>query len=424
MSGNAEIIFTGDELLRGDIVNTNQAFLGEKLLDIGILTTRAVCVPDSLEAIAGEIKDSLRRRPRVTILSGGLGPTDDDLTREAVAEALEAPLEHHEELLRQIEELFASRGFPMSDTNRKQAMLPRGATAIPFAGTAPGFHLQRGETTVVALPGVPWELEQMWNNTVQPLLEPPQPEASGALPSSARPRDESHQVRRIRTFGLGESSLAELLSDFDWQDPRAAIGTRANLEGVSLILRGLDTIEGRDYMDRVQATVLSLLGKHVYSTAGESLPEVAGRLLASAGLTISTAESCTGGLLGKLLTDVSGSSGYFMGGVISYDNRVKAEMLGVSTTLLETYGAVSPRVAAAMAEGAARILNTNCALSTTGVAGPSGGTVEKPVGMVFLGSVVNGATEVEELRLFGTRDQIRTRAAYAALNHLRRRLTR
>ncbi|MBC7292638.1 MAG: competence/damage-inducible protein A, partial [Thermoleophilia bacterium] len=166
----AELIFTGDELLRGDSLNTNQAYLGEKLLDLGIFTTHALSVVDNLTAITAAIRAALARRPLVLILSGGLGPTADDLTREAVAAALGRPLEHHEYLLEQIRRRFAERGLTMADSNRKQASLPQGAQPIPIAGTAPGFYVRHGETMVVALPGVPWELEAMWTGTVEPLL--------------------------------------------------------------------------------------------------------------------------------------------------------------------------------------------------------------------------------------------------------------
>ena len=169
MASHGEMIFTGDELLRGDALNTNQVFLGEKLLDLGIFATQALCIADDLHAIASAIGESLAREPLVLVLSGGLGPTDDDLTREAVAEALGVPLEQHEDLLEKIREKFESRGYVMGDSNRKQALLPQGAAPIPISGTAPGFTIRRGRTLIAALPGVPWELMEMWTGTVEPL---------------------------------------------------------------------------------------------------------------------------------------------------------------------------------------------------------------------------------------------------------------
>lgn len=418
MGDSAEMIFSGDELLRGDTVNTNQPYLGERLLNLGIFATHALCVTDDLAAMVAAIEHSLARSPVVLVLSGGLGPTEDDLTREAVAAALGRPLEHHEDLLEQIRARFASRGFVMGDSNRKQASIPRGSSAIPLAGTAPGFCVQHGETLVVALPGVPWELKKMWEETVEPLLQ-----ARGAALTSAGP-SHAQAVRRIRTFGIGESMLAEMLAEFDWRDPEATIGTRAHLDGVTVILRGKASALGEQRLDAVQQRIHDLLGDRVYGKDADELPEIIGGLLRSAGLTVAVAESCTGGLVGKRFTDIPGSSAYFLGGVTAYDNRVKTGMLGVPASLLTEKGAVSEEVAAAMAEGVCRVLGADCALSTTGVAGPDGATETKPVGLVYIGSVVGGVTVVEQVRMPGQRDQVRERAAYAALDLLRRRLQR
>jgi nicotinamide-nucleotide amidase len=418
------MIFSGDELLRGDTLNTNQSYLGERLLDLGIFATHALCVTDDLAAMVEAIRSGLARRPVVLVLSGGLGPTEDDLTREAVAEALDRPLEHRDDLLDEIKARFAFRGFVMGDVNRKQALIPRGASAIPLAGTAPGFHVQQGETLVVALPGVPWELKQMWEESVEPLLRPREGTARAAGAATAADAPGSQLVRRVRTFGTGESMLAEMLGEFDWHDPWATIGTRANLDGVTLILRGQASPEGVSRLDDVERRVLAILGERVYSVSGEDLQVVVGEQLRRAGLTVATAESCTGGLVSKRLTDVPGSSDYFLGGVTAYDNRVKTAVLGVPADLLAAYGAVSPEVAAAMAEGVCRLLGADCALSTTGVAGPDGGTEAKPVGLVYIGSVVNGVTEVERLHSPGQREHIRERATFAALDLLRRRLLR
>jgi nicotinamide-nucleotide amidase len=225
-------------------------------------------------------------------------------------------------------------------------------------------------------------------------------------------------------FGIGESMAAEKLADLPWRGSDVEIGTRASLEELTIILRGPATPEGSRRLDEIQARVCSALGDRVLGVDGPGLPEIAGRLLLEAGLTVAVAESCTGGLVGKRFTDVPGSSGYFLGGVTAYGNEVKTRLLGVPAALLAEHGAVSAEVAGAMAEGVQRLLSSDCALSTTGVAGPGGGTEEKPVGLVFIGSVVKGATEVERLRLFGRRDQIRERAALAALDLLRRRLLR
>jgi nicotinamide-nucleotide amidase len=265
----------------------------------------------------------------------------------------------------------------------------------------------------------------MWESFVEPLLRE-RPRTAGGSPAAAggSPANPAaaHEVRRLRTFGLGESLLAQRLSDLDWHDPEATIGTRANLDGITLILRGKSTPEGRRKLDALQAQVCAELGERIYSLTNEDLPVVVGNRLRAAGLTVAVAESCTGGLLAKRFTDIPGSSEYFLGGVVAYDNLVKLEILGVPASLLNDKGAVSEEVAAAMAEGVCRATGSDCGLSTTGIAGPDGGSEQKPVGLVYVGSVVGGVTRVERLRLFGSRDQVRERSAFSALDQLRRRL--
>jgi nicotinamide-nucleotide amidase len=409
------MIFSGDELLRGDTINTNQSYLGQRLLESGFLVTHALCVSDDLTTIKEAVSQSLARRPTVLVLSGGLGPTEDDLTREAVSAALGVPLEHHEKLLDAIRGRFASRGLTMAESNRKQASIPRGAVVLPIAGTAPGFALDLDHTLLVALPGVPWELRQMWESHVAPMLE--------TRTCTKSPTDTgTHVVRRLRVFGLGESMIADSLADLDWRDPEATIGTRANLDGITIILRGSSTVESTRKLDRAQTRIRTEFEDQLYSLTNEDLQVVVGDLLRDAGLTVAVAESCTGGLIGKRLTEIPGSSDYYLGGVVAYHNRVKTEVLGVVQDLLAHKGAVSEEVAAAMAEGVHRVLGADCTLSTTGIAGPDGGSDQKPVGLVYVGSVVDGVTEVERFRLWGGREQIRERAAFSALDLLRRRL--
>jgi nicotinamide-nucleotide amidase len=229
-------------------------------------------------------------------------------------------------------------------------------------------------------------------------------------------------VRRIQTFGIGESSVADMMTEFDWRGPLVDIGTRAKLDGLSVILRAVDSPEGLAALEATQARIVKLLGDRVLGVDCEGLPEIVGDLLRKTGLTLAVAESCTGGLLGKRVTDVPGSSDYFLGGVVSYGNEVKTRILGVPEDVLAKYGAVSAEVAEAMAVGVASLLCSDCSLSITGVAGPGGGTEDRPVGLVYLGSMLNGAAEYERLRLWGRRDQVRERAALAALDMLRRRL--
>lgn len=409
----AEMIFTGDELLRGDIVNSNQAFLGEKLLDLGLLPTRALSVLDDQKTIASAIRESLGRAPAVLLISGGLGPTEDDLTREAVSEALHRPLVHHEELLQQVRARFDHLQLTMGDSNRKQALLPEGAAAIPFTGTAPGFWVMEGTTLVAALPGVPGELRHMWQETLVPLIR--------AL-LDGNQGEAGWIVRRLRVYGIGESTAAEALGDLPWRGGEVDVGTRATLEGLTFILRARTTLTAQRELDRIEEHIRSVLRNKVFGVEGETLAEVTGRLLQDRGLTLAVAESCTGGLLAKLVTDIPGSSTYFLGGAVTYSNELKTRLLGVEQELLESHGAVSEPVAAAMARGVRERLQADCGLSITGIAGPEGGTAEKPVGLVYIGCAIGDDVRVRRFLLFRSREEIRTRAAQTALDVLRRRL--
>ena len=421
----AELIFTGDELLRGEVINTNQSFLAEALLLLGVETTRALCVPDGRAEIASAIRDSLARRPALLLLSGGLGPTPDDLTREAVADALGRPLEQREDLLRVLESRFAHFGRPMEDSNLKQATIPRGSQPLEPVGTAPGFYVEEADVLLIALPGPPAELHKMWSEQVDPLLRDR---------FALRTGEDHGLVRRLRVFGLGESSVAERLRDLDWREGPVTVGTRSNADGVLIVLRSRqeagrretpdeqETSARRTALGQAERAVRERLGSHVYGTGDQTLAGAVAKQLLEQGSTLATAESCTGGLLGKLLTDRAGSSEYYLGGVVSYSNQLKESLLAVDSALLREKGAVSPEVAAAMARGAQRRTGADFALSTTGVAGPGGGSEEKPVGLVYVGLASADEVEVKELRFPGDREAIRIRAANSALDLLRRRL--
>ncbi|MHB9149735.1 MAG: competence/damage-inducible protein A [Thermoleophilia bacterium] len=413
MRGTAELIFTGDELLRGDIVNTNQAYLGERLLESGVFTTHAVSVTDDREAISRAIVSALLRHPDVLILSGGLGPTEDDLTREAVADALNRPLELREELLEAIRERFRMLDMRMGESNRKQALIPRGAVAIPMVGTAPGFWIEDGETLIAALPGVPRELEEMWAGTLAPLV-------SRRL--GQRDPDGEPAVRRLRLHGIGESTLADLLAEIPWRGEGVEIGTRASLDGITLVLRAQPDRDSRERLAQVEERVRNVLGVKIFGSDDETLAGVLGALLRDRGLTIATAESCTGGLVAKRLTDHPGSSDFFVGGVVTYSDALKTRLLGVEPALLKEHGAVSEEVALAMARGARERLGAECSIATTGIAGPTGGTAEKPVGLVYVATAIGDDVKARQFNMFRSREEIRERTAYASLDVLRRRL--
>ncbi len=414
MRGTAEFIFTGDELLRGDTINTNQAYLGEGLLDVGVFPTHALTVTDDREAIAAAIRTALERRPDVLLISGGLGPTEDDLTREAVGDALGRALVHREDLLDQIRARFAQLGIPMGDSNRKQALIPDGSTPMPFSGTAPGFWLIEGDTLLAALPGVPRELRQMWTDTLRPLV---------LTHLRGHENDETGVVvRRLRVHGMGESTLAEVLRDIPWRGSGVDVGTRAALDGITVILRAQPDPAARIRLARMEEQIRDILGTKIYGTGDDDLAAVVGSLLRDRGLTVATAESCTGGLLAKRLTDTPGSSDYFVGGVVAYSDALKTSLLGVDPALLAAHGSVSQEVARAMVEGVRDRLGADCALSTTGIAGPGGGHPDKPVGLVYVGAAIGAQVQVRRFTLFRTRDEIRERTAQAAFDILRRGL--
>lgn len=413
MRGTAELIFTGDELLRGDIVNTNQAYLGERLLEAGIFTTHAVSVTDDREAISRAIVSALLRHPDVLILSGGLGPTEDDLTREAVADALNQPLELQEGLLEAIRERFRMLDMRMGESNRKQALIPRGAVAIPMVGTAPGFWIEEGETLIAAVPGVPRELEEMWAGTLAPLV-------SRRL--GRRDPDGEPAVRRLRLHGIGESTLADLLAEIPWRGEGVEIGTRASLDGITLVLRAQPDGDSRERLAQVEERVRNVLGVKIFGSDDETLAGVLGALLRDRGLTLATAESCTGGLVAKRLTDHPGSSDFFVGGVVTYSDALKTRLLGVEPAFLKEYGAVSEEVALAMARGARERLGAECSIATTGIAGPTGGSAEKPVGLVYVATAIGDDVQARQFNMFRSREEIRERTAYASLDVLRRRL--
>lgn len=410
----AWIISIGTELTLGQSVDTNSAWLAQRLAERGVRSERHVTVPDDLAPIVAALADASNQCD-VVVVTGGLGPTDDDLTRQAIARVAGVPLELHEESLERIRAFFASRGRAMRESNRVQAMLPRGGRAIPNpGGTAPGVEIRIGKATIFALPGVPFEMKAMFDAGVAPALE-----GGGG---------EVLLCRRIRTCGLPESEVGERLRDLMVRGRNPEVGTTADLGeiGVRINATAQTTDAARDILDRVEADVRQRLGVAVVGADGESLAAAVGAALVRRNETVCTAESCTGGMIGAALTDVPGSSRYYLGGVIAYSNRAKRELIGVDAALLEEHGAVSEPVALAMAHGGRERFHAAWAVSVTGIAGPGGGTSEKPVGLVYIGLAGPNGASVRELRL-GTdwpREAIRVYTTRMALNLLRLALVR
>jgi nicotinamide-nucleotide amidase len=410
---SAEILSIGTELLLGDILNSNAQFLAQELAKLGIPHYYQTVVGDNPERIKRAIAIAAERS-NLLIFTGGLGPTPDDLTTETIASFFDTPLVEKPEIIADIAEKFAKRGRSMTDNNRKQALIPKGADILHNpVGSAPGMIWQpRPNLTILTFPGVPTEMKIMWQQIAVPYLKQ-QGWGKTVIVS-----------RLLRFWGTSESALAEKVSDFfDLQNPTVA--PYANLGEVKLRISASAPSETEAYeiIAPVEQQLRDIAGIDCYGADEDSLASVVGQLLKETNATLSVAESCTGGGLGQMLTQVSGSSSYFWGGIISYDNSVKQNLLGVEATAIEQYGAVSEQVAKQMALGVKSRLNTTWGLSITGIAGPDGGTPEKPVGLVYIG-LAGPQGEVVFPNQFGDRgrDWVRRVSANAALDKLRRRI--
>lgn len=408
---SAEIICVGTELLLGDILNGNAQYLAQQLASLGIAHHYQTVVGDNPLRIQRAVAIACERA-RLIIFTGGLGPTPDDLTLATLADFFDVPLTEHSEIVADLESKFAKQGRQLPESSRRQAQLPEGADVLWNAmGTAPGVIWQpRSGLTILTFPGVPREMKAMWQAVAVPYLKQ-SGWAAGVIHS-----------RTLKFWGIGESTLAEKVGPLlDSENPTVA--PYANEGEVKLRLSAkADSVAAADALiDPVAADIRQIAGECYYGQDDESLAAVVGDLLLARSQTLSVAESCTGGGLGQLITATPGSSSYFWGGIISYDNRVKQFALGVSEQDLAQAGAVSSKVAIAMAEGVRRRLGTDWGLSITGVAGPGGGSAEKPVGLVYIGIASEAEARAEKF-LFGedwTRDLIRERSALSALNLIR-----
>ncbi|HET9951541.1 MAG TPA: competence/damage-inducible protein A [Candidatus Eisenbacteria bacterium] len=406
-----EIVSIGTELLTGLGRNTNADRIIEALGDAGIPVHYITTVGDD-SAKLGEVLRAAVHRVPVVITTGGLGPTPDDLTRKTIATAFRRRLVLDETVLASIRARFRERGVEMPALNEGQALVPRGAQVIENPrGTAPGLHFLQLQTEIFVLPGVPAECEAMLAHYVVPRLK-----AMGLGVVTGR--------RIVRTIGLSESLLAERLSGLESAEPHLRVGYLPHSNGldVALSLSGGDPAWIADVLDRAERRVVEAAGAAVYGSGKQTLAEVAGAALQERGLTLAVAESFTAGALGAAITSVAGSSRYFLGGVTAYSNRAKQDFLNVEASTLERVGAVSPEVAEEMALGARSRFGADLALSSTGIAGPDGGSAEKPVGLCYLG--IASAEGVRSLRfvLGGNRHEITTRATAYALDLLRRHL--
>jgi nicotinamide-nucleotide amidase len=403
----AAILSTGDELTTGRIVDTNANWLCDKLFELGVDTAAVLTVGDYPDRLEWAWRQAMSRADLV-ISTGGIGPTADDLTSETVARVAGVPLVLHEPSADRIRGFFKAAGREMPENNLRQALMPAGAEVVPNPlGTAPGYRLAVGDVHLVILPGVPREMKPMVEDTVLPWLR------------SQRGGD-VYLAQTFQTFGITESGLDELVAGaVDSSEGRVSF--RASFPEVSLrvVVHGPPD-EAAARLARVAGKLRARLGPYAYGEGAVTMQEVVGRVLTERKLTLAVAESCTGGLVGHRLTEVPGSSTWLRGGVVAYANEVKRQMLGVSEVTLSQRGAVSEETAAEMAEGVRRALGADLGIGVTGIAGPSGGTAEKPVGTVCFGLARDAGSVSHRYQLWGTRDWVKLLASQIALDWVRR----
>ncbi len=399
----AAVLSIGTELTRGEIVNTNASWLAETLTTLGIEVTTIETIPDDrqqIQRVLGRLGDA----HRLIVCTGGLGPTTDDITSECVAELLGVPLDRDQASLDAIRARMSRFGRSMAPSNEKQADFPRGARILENAkGTAPGFAVRVGGGEAFFMPGVPREMHAMFREHVVPAVEP-------------LITDRIHQIR-LKTFGMTESAVNDRLAGLE-EEHGVVVGYRAHFPEieVKLLARAATAEEAKQRSEAAAGAARNLLGPDVVYAEGDvTLSEAVGALLVERGFMLGVAESCTGGQVAALVTERSGSSAYFAGGVTSYANSVKEGVLGVDPALIRDHGAVSAEVARAMAKGARRVLGVDIALSLTGVAGPTGGTPDKPVGLVHFAVATAGGTTDRRVVWPGSRNQVQRIAAFAGL---------
>ena len=413
----AEVICVGTELLLGDILNSNSQYLAKELAALGVPHFYQTVVGDNVDRVHQAIEIGATRSS-ILIFTGGLGPTPDDLTTESIASYFNTPLVEHPEVIADIERKYAQRGREMTASNRKQSLQPQGAAILPNPlGTAPGMIWQpRAGLTIFTFPGVPREMYRMWRDTAIPFLKT---QGYGQNPIYSR---------SLRFFGVAESALAEKVNHlFDSNNPTVAPYAGKGQVRLRISARAANETAAKSLIEPIAREIQQIAGDNYFGSDDDTLASVVGQLLMAKGQTLAVAESCTGGGLGQMLTDTPGSSSYFMGGIISYANRIKVDLLGVNAEDLAQAGAVSETVAMQMAAGVKAKLGTDWGVSITGVAGPGGGTEAKPVGLVYVG-IARPDGEVEGIKYqLGSQQErglIRQMSASQTLDLLRRRLAR
>lgn len=406
----AEIIAVGSEILLGDIVNSNAQFLSKELATLGIDVYHQCVIGDNEERILKAFEDGFTRADLI-ITTGGLGPTPDDLTKETAAKFLGKELIVHKESLEYIENYFRKNGKELKGGNKKQAYFPADAIVMDNpCGTAPGCILEKDNKIIIVLPGPPKEMKAMFNTHVVPYLE--------------KFTDSVMFSKVLRVFGIGEGYMAEMVKDLidDGKNPTIAPYAKDVDVTLRITAKGQTEEEAKGMIVPIEKKIRERLNQNVYGEGETTMEEVVAKLLIEKQLTIATAESCTGGLIAATLVNYPGISEVFMQGCVTYSNEAKMDRLGVKKETLDEFGAVSEETALEMAEGIAKTSKTNVGISTTGIAGPGGGTEEKPVGLVYVGLYINGEKKVMKLNFQGDRQKVRERTLMNALDLLRREL--
>ena len=411
---DAEVLLVGNELLRGERRDAHLAFVAQAMQRTGVRIAECHCVGDDIHAIAEKLRERMART-RVLVVTGGLGPTDDDVTREGVAEAVQQPLEFRDEQWSHIATFMASRGRTASEANRRQAHFPRGSDVLANPlGTAPGFALEYEGAHVFVLPGPPGELQAMFTELVLPRVEK----------VFERP---PLRMEHFRTMGIGESQLVEMLGDAVRDLKGFTVSWLPNIFGVDIVLTGkpgaADTIMS-DEAGRLNERLTEHLGSKFYEHGERPLAKVVGDELVARSQTVAAAESLTGGTVARLFTEHSGSSAYFLASTVAYADDAKVDLVGVRAETIKEFGAVSEEVCTEMAHGIRRRAKSTWGLATTGIAGPTGGTPHKPVGLTFIAVAWEGGVQVKRLLYTGDRNTIRERAAHGVIWLLHDRLTR
>ena len=407
-----QIITIGDEILIGQVINTNAAFIGERLTQLQIKISRTSVVPDDETEILKEFKKAFDSND-VVLVTGGLGPTHDDVTKNCVVEFFETELEENAEVLSDVKSFFDARGRALTDTNRSQALVPK--IAVPIRndkGTAPGFWIEQKNKIFVCMPGVPYEMKNMMEKFVLPKLE------------KRLERKSFTVIKNLLTTGIAESMLFDRLGNMDELLQGAKMAFLPSQYGVRLriTVECPTQKEANEKLDEIEQKIRSFVGRHIYGKENDTLESVIANLLIERGLRVAVAESCTGGLINHRLTNISGSSQYLERGVIAYSNAAKVELLHVDENIIQKYGAVSLEVARQLAEGVKAISGTDIGLAVTGIMGPTGSTENKPIGLVYIGICDHTICTAKEFRFGDDRLLNKDRTSQAALEMLRRNL--